>query len=280
MLKEDSGVFLVDKQVSLKYLADTVLQNKLRFFSGVILGIAASAILYVIVDPVFEAEAVLYPNQDTIDQANELGGAGGSLGSLISLANADSSNNRVTKYLAVLRSRSFVVPFLIENGIIVDLIDEDSADSESQRNHEAHVRFIEDKMTVERDRISGLVKVRVRWSSPEASADLTNALVSRLNAQVREEFVGKAQQKVEYLNQALNGVNVVESRALLFNLIEQEQRKIVFATGEPEFAFEVLDAAISDETPVYPKLAVFGILGLIVGALSGLSIALLMRKSA
>ncbi|MFQ5625675.1 MAG: Wzz/FepE/Etk N-terminal domain-containing protein [Methyloligellaceae bacterium] len=237
---------------------------------------------------IYRAEALLAP-VSTEESKSGLASALGSLGGLASMAGISMGGGGSTEEnIAILKSREFIWKF-VKDKKLMPVLFEDEWDIENKRWQEkdpeeqpgpwdAYRLFTEQGlMNVSTDKDSGLVTVAVEWSDPELAASWSNELVSRLNEYLRQQAIARSDGNLKYLNKELNRTQVAEMRQALFELISQEQKKTMLANTQEEFAFRVLDAAVTPDKKAKPKRALIVILATFVAGFIGILIAFIQE---
>jgi LPS O-antigen subunit length determinant protein (WzzB/FepE family) len=109
--------------------------------------------------------------------------------------------------------------------------------------------------------------LQVEWTDREQAALWANELVRRLNAEMRQRALAKADASVGYLEKELSGTTAVASREAIGRLIEAQINQRMLANVQHEYAFRVVDKAMPPDARdfVRPKR----LLMLVVGALTG-----------
>ena len=252
--------------------------------------IAASTLLFAIgfgviafmSEPVYRASAVLVPASDGKGGlAGGLSSALGQFGGLASLAgiNLGGSGTDVEEALAVLRSRQFTEAFIDDFTLRDELLaaassplrswlnlpPEDPHSAKAFKYFDKHVRF------VSQDKKTGLVTVRMDWTDRDKAAAWTNALVARLNKEMRARAIDNANASVGFLEKEMAGTNVVDTRQAISRLIESQIKQRMLANVTQEYAFRVVDRAMAadEDDPVRPRKAVLILIGALLGAALG-----------
>jgi uncharacterized protein involved in exopolysaccharide biosynthesis len=155
---------------------------------------------------------------------------------------------------------------------------EDSVDGSNALTLAAVDQFHEDVLVVEEDPLAGLITVSVYWTDPSKAAEWANALVRRLNAFIRERDLKDAETNLIYLREALEKTTLLSAQAAVSRLIESEVNKAMVAKGNEDYAFRVIDPAVSPLNPSSPKRLLATIGGLMLGAFLGAGYAILRLR--
>jgi len=118
---------------------------------------------------------------------------------------------------------------------------------------------------VGQDKKTGLVTLGIEWADPGQAAAWANALVVRVNAELRARAVAESERSIAYLREQLHKANLEELRLALANLI----KGITFAKATEEYAFKIIDPAVVPERRIKPKRALMVVLGGVLGLMLG-----------
>jgi len=186
--------------------------------------------------------------------------------------------------LAVLQSRKFardfieqfdLLPVFFEKDWDADTnrwLQKDPADAPDVRDG---VKFFhEEILSVSEARSTGLVTLAVEWTDPDIAAAWAGILVQRLNDRLREKALQEAETNVAYLQSEMASTTLVTLQESIGRLLESELPKLMLAKGNEEFAFKIVDPAVSPKHRVRPKRALTAVIGTILGGLLGMFIVL------
>jgi uncharacterized protein involved in exopolysaccharide biosynthesis len=207
----------------------------------------------------FRSEALVIAVED--DSGAALGSLASRFGGLAGLAGIDLSGSGSQKdtALALLRSRGFLEDFITDNGLLPVLFADDWDAAAKSWNggadaapsiHDAYLTFSEDVLRVSEDRQSGIISVRIEWTTPDLAAVWANQLVDRVNDRLRARAVEEAEKSVAYLLETAAETDVVEARQAIFGLVESQVNRAMIAKIRPEFALQYVDRA----RPADPEL--------------------------
>jgi len=181
-------------------------------------------------------------------------------------------NSSRSEALAVLRSREFARNFITEFELMPVFLKE-PANSKEQPDMRDAVRFFrEDVLHVGENRDSGLVTLGIEWTDPVIAAEWANALVKRLNDQMRNRASRNAEANINFLRTEMASNNVVALEQSISRIMEGEMQKLMLARGNEEYSFRVIDRAEAPRIRSRPRrtlivasvFVVSGILSLLV----------------
>ncbi len=224
---------------------------------------------------IYKAEALLAPVSAGGSKGGGLSAALGGLGGLASLAGISMpGGGNVEENLAVLKSREFLWSFIKDEKLMPILF----ADAWDDAKHgwkepdpdkqptlwDGYRLFSESVLSASSDKKTGLITVAVEWKDPDIAAKWANTLVARLNRYLREKAIRQSHIKLKYLNDELARTAIEDQRKALFELISQEQKKAMLANTQKEFAFQVIDPAVTPDKKAKPKRSLIVILSTFV----------------
>jgi len=226
-------------------------------------------------------------------------------GSIASLAGIDlgSSDPDLSSALALLQSRKFLIslihrwdlkPFLFPESwnknagtwikpepslvskikallsleALPEALDHTPSDLESYN-------VLDGMITVSQDKESSMVTIKVQALDPDVAADFANNIVIEINDYLRNEAVSESDTNISYLQREIAETSFVEFRTILYQLIESETKNKMLASVQQEYAFKVIDPALSPQHPIKPKRSLILVLGLMLGMVFGFVQALL-----
>jgi len=245
-------------------------------------GAIAAGIGYSIT-PVYRAQAVMVSAaSDRNGLSGMINSAFGSLGNLASFAtgNLAGSDAAVEEALAVMRSRQFTEKFIERNNLLPELFADDwdaakkawKVPAEDRPTMaKAYKRFSKRYREVSRDKKTGLVTVSIDWPNRPRAAVLVNDMISQINDEMRARAIAQSEASLKYLNTELTTTQVVDTREAINRLIEGQIRQRMIASVTQEYAFRVVDRALTPDLSdkVRPKKALMILGGLIFGGFIG-----------
>jgi uncharacterized protein involved in exopolysaccharide biosynthesis len=185
--------------------------------------------------------------------------------------------------MAILRSRDFARQFIEEQGLLTELFKErwDAAAGKWKHSRfkkepteqDAVERFLKRVRRVSEDTRSGTVSLTMTWKEPELAARWANDFALKANDWLRSDASSRASQNIEFLKKEMSESPIPAVQQALGRLLESEMQKLLLARGNQEFAFRVVDPAVSPRKPTTPAIAIL-VLSLMVGGVFGVSASL------
>jgi uncharacterized protein involved in exopolysaccharide biosynthesis len=236
--------------------------------------------------PVYRVTTIVIP------ASSGKGGIAGSLASalgpasgLASLAgiNLSSTDYSVEETLAVLQSRQFTEPFLVDENVAPELfpqlwnkdLGKWAVVKEKQPTlGRTYVRF-EKLLNIVKNIKTGLVTIQIDWPNSAQAASWLNELVRRVNLEMRARAISNADASVGYLQKEWTSTQDVNTREAVSRLIETQIRQRMLANVTQDYALRVIDKAMAADPSerVWPKKLVVTGIGFIIGFLLGICLA-------
>ena len=242
--------------------------------------------LSIILPKKYESQVVIMPSAD-FDQP----GVSGSVGTLASLVGVNlNSDGRLTQSIATLNSKKFTLDFINNNDLLPVLFEKKwdhgtgKWKTELEKNEipsqEDIYRFFDKKVrTVYEDQRAGTIIIYINWKNAELSASWANALVDQLNQHIKNRDIQEAQESIKYLKKEIKKNKTIEINQILYQLIEHRIQKKTIAKTKQDYAFQVIDPAITlaEDEYIFPNHFVFGLIGLILGLGASLILVILRQ---
>jgi len=254
---------------------------------GALLGLAAGQVL----TKKYRADAVLMvvsPNE------GRMGGLTEQLGGLASLVGVDiGTSTSKGEAIQTLRSQRLARTFIEREKLMPLLFADDwdtaaqawrAKDPAEQPTIAQGVRKFRERVTrVSEDKAAGTILVSVTWPDREIAAEWASGLVALANQELRSRAIRDAQHSIDYLADELKRTEAVETRAVMYKLMEGHLRTMVVAKTRADFALRTLDPAEPPDARAYvtPRRVLLILIGAVVGTLLALLLhgLALMRRS-
>lgn len=240
-----------------------------------IVGGLIAVVLALTATEMYRAEVVV-----TEAQAESIGSGGGlmsQLGGLAGLAGinlGDLAGGASREGKALLKSRRLVDEFIRREKLLPQLFKTPDKYATVWFGVES---FRRDVLAVREDNRNGVTTVSVTWSDPTLAAAWANGLVHLANELMREKALQESKRNIDYLNEQIVRTNVVEVQRVMYSLIENETKKLMLANARVEYAFAIVDPAVTPELRVSPRRTLMVIFGLLLGAALGTLIVFAMH---
>jgi len=269
---------LEDDEIDLLELWNT-LWSKRVFIAKVTGTSMVLALIYALLSPVtYKAETIIVSASETQNTASSLTAQ---LGGLASLAGVNLGGDQSTDTtLAILKSRTFLVDFVKENHLAPILFPNQWNtktnqwdDPESTPGDLAIHQSFGSLLSANQDQKTQLITVAIEWKDPEQAATWVNQIVKHLNDHLRSHDISQSERNIQFLQEQLKTTSLVEIQRALYQMIENQTKTKMLANTREDYAFRVLDPAITPEQRTKPKRTLIVILGSILGVMLGIFLA-------
>jgi uncharacterized protein involved in exopolysaccharide biosynthesis len=255
------------------------------FFAAVLGGV----LLAWLSPKIYRADALLAPNREV---ASDVGGGSmlGSLGSIASLSGLLEPGQTITgEAIATLRSRAFLQKFIEDEDLLPILYEKDWDPVRRKWKPEilpAHTagrawkKLRDDVLRIKEVSGEDLYEVSVEWGDPKLPAIWLDALIKRLNQEMRSREMKEANDVLQFLRTQVEQTATVEIRAALFRFSESQLRRAAIANVRQDYAFRVLDPPFASEPDqfVRPRRVILIALSIIFGFAAGVVAAVVAPK--
>jgi uncharacterized protein involved in exopolysaccharide biosynthesis len=241
-------------------------------FSG---ALAALAISYLFT-PVFKADITLVPSDEALglDQNSLLGGVSSSIASLVG---GGGLGNKESEAIAILKSRGLVWSYMQANELLPILFPKkwDAGARKWKSDKKTYVPtladgyrvFDKEVRNVVENRKTNTISVFITWQDPRLAKQWADGLVDATNDLLRQQQIERSAKILDYLRTASEKISIVEVKNSIYKLMESEIKKQMFAIGNKDYAFRVVDPAVVPEKKVFPKHSYFAVFGAAAGAM-------------
>ena len=284
---------IADDEIDLRELLTAIWQGKLIIIVITIL-FAVASVFYAINQPnIYRSEALLAPAEQ--EQQGGLGALAGQFGGLASLAGVSLASGSVDKTqmaLEVLQSRKFTSEFIKKYNILPDLMAVKSWNSQSNainynkdlylESEAKWVREVEPPfkaepsmqeaykeftkiLSINANKENGLVTISIEHISPYIAEQWVNWLIQEINSTMKQRDVVEANKSTNFLISQIQQTKIADIRAVLYKLVEEQTKTIMFANVRDEYVFKTIDPAIVPEKKFKPKRALICFIGVVLG---------------
>ncbi|MFB2649020.1 Wzz/FepE/Etk N-terminal domain-containing protein [Shewanella mangrovisoli] len=301
---------LANDEIDLRELFSVIWKGKWLIIAITTVFAIASVVFAILQPNIYKSEALLAPASE--EQGGGLSALASQFGGLASLAGvnlgAKGSTDKTQLAIEVLKSRQFTSEFIQKHNMLADLMaakkwdrgaDKLIYDPElynDQTNtwvrdvkppfkpepsmQEAYKEFSK-IIAVKKDKESGMVTISIEHSSPTVAQQWVTWLIEDINKVMKDRDVSEAYRSTEFLNKQIALTNVADIKIVLYKLIEEQAKTIMFAEVRDEYVFKTIDPALAPEEKAKPKRALICVLGTMLGGMLGMMIVLVrhfMRK--
>jgi uncharacterized protein involved in exopolysaccharide biosynthesis len=256
---------------------------------------AIASVFYALSLPnIYKSEALLAPASE--EQQGGLGGLVGQFGGLASLAGVNLGGGKANKTalaIEIIKSRAFFTKFLEKHNILPDLMAVKSWDLNNrtiiyndkiylQDNAEwvrqvtlpkkakpstQEAKKVFDSLLNIQEKGAGMIVISLEHVSPQVAKQWIDWLIQDINLNMKMRDKQEAEKSIIYLQSQVGKTTIFEHKTLLFQLIEEQTKTLMFAEVRDEYTFKTIDPALIPELKFKPKRVLIVALGLLLGGI-------------
>ncbi|AEG10741.1 Wzz/FepE/Etk N-terminal domain-containing protein [Shewanella baltica] len=262
------------------------------------------AVIFAIQQPnIYKSEALLAPASE--EQSAGLSALASQFGGLASLAGVNIGGkggvDKTQMAIEIMKSRQFTSDFIQKHNVLADLMAAEKWDMAQDKliydpeiyNEKTGIWVREVKapfkpepsmqeafktfsksVVVNTAKETGIVTVSVEHLSPTVAQQWVTWLIQDINKTMKERDVAEANRSSEFLSKQIALTNVADIKTILYKLIEEQAKTIMFAEVRDEYVFKTIDPAFVPEEKAKPKRAIICVLGTLFGAMLGIMLVL------
>ncbi|ABS09036.1 Wzz/FepE/Etk N-terminal domain-containing protein [Shewanella baltica] len=317
LITQNSNAYKTDAQfpqttggdeIDLRELFSAIWQGKWHIVA-ITTVFAISAVIFAIKQPnIYKSEALLAPASE--EQSGGLSALASQFGGLASLAGVNlggkGGTDKTQLAIEVLKSRQFTSDFIQRHNILADLMAAEKWDIETDKIIYDKDDYLADTKTwvrevkaplkpepsmqeafkafskiiaVNKAKETGMVTISVEHLSPVVAQQWVAWLIQDINKVMKDRDVAEANRSSEFLNRQIALTNVADIRTILYKLVEEQAKTIMFAEVRDEYVFKTIDPALAPEDKSKPKRALICALGFILGGILGIMLVLVRHLS-
>ncbi|MBJ2135416.1 LPS O-antigen length regulator [Paraglaciecola chathamensis] len=298
-----------DDEIDLRELWNVIWRGKWLIIAITTIFAVASVFYALSLPNIYKSEALLAPAEP--DQQGGLSGLSGQLGGLASLAGVNLGGGKTDKTalaIEILKSREFFVKFAKKHHILPDLmavkdwhsgtnvliyddnvylfesnewIREVNPPKKAKPSMQEAKKVFDTIFKVTINSESGMITVSIEHQSPSVAKNWVDWLVADINAVMKLRDKEDAERSLEYLYSQIKKTPIVEQKSLLYQLIEEQAKTLMFTEVRNEYAFKTIDPALVTEIKSSPNRFIIVISGCILGvglAFIGIMFRFLLSK--
>ena len=267
---------------------------------------AIGAVIFAINQPnIYKSEALLAA-ADSEQGGGGLAALAGQFGGLASMAGINLGGgggvDKTQMAIEVMKSRQFTSDFIQKHNVLPDLMAakkwnmaDDSISYDDELYNEADKKWLRivdapfkpkpsmqeaykifsKIIAVNAAKDTGMVTVSVEHLSPTVAQQWVNWLVADINNEMKQRDVTEAKRSTAFLRTQIQQTNVADIRSILYKLIEEQAKTIMFAEVRDEYVFKTIDPALVPEEKSKPKRALICVLGTMLGGMFGVMFVLI-----
>ncbi|MFV7774763.1 Wzz/FepE/Etk N-terminal domain-containing protein [Shewanella algae] len=293
-----------DDEIDLRELFSVIWQGKWLIAGVTLVFAVASVVIALMLPNIYKSEALLAPASEE-QGAGGLAGLASQFGGLASMAGINLGGNGGTDKtqlaIEVLKSRQFIGDFIEKHQILPELMAVDKwSMADNNLSFDPNIYIKESKtwvrdinppfqpkpslqeaykeflkiFNVNKDKETGMINISVEHKSPFIAKQWIDWLIADINLAMKERDVYEATRSTEFLNKQIELTNVADIRVILYKLVEEQAKTIMFAEVRDEYVFKTIDPAFVPEEKAKPKRALICILGTMLGGMFAVMIVI------
>ena len=297
---------VAEDEIDLRELFSVIWQGKWLIIA-ITAVFAIGSVIFAIKQPnIYKSEALLAP-ADAEQGGGGLAALTGQFGGLASMAGINLSgggSDKTQLAIEVLKSRQFTSDFIQRHDILADVMAAKSWDMandkviydagdylvdtkewirevnppfKSQPSMQEAYKEFSKIIAVNEDKETGMVTISVEHVSPSLAQQWVTWLVKDINKVMKERDVTEALRSTEFLNNQILLTNIADIRSMLYKLVEEQAKTIMFAEVRDEYVFKTIDPALKPEEKAKPKRALIVVLGTMLGGMLGVFFVLIRQ---
>lgn len=299
-----------DDEIDLRELFAVIWQGKWLIGGVTLVFVVASVVIALMMPNIYKSEALLAPASEE-QGAGGLAGLASQFGGLASMAGINlggsGGSDKTQLAIEVLKSRQFIGDFIEKHQILPELMavdkwhmdsntisfDPDIYDEKSKTwvrdvelpfqpkpsLLEAQKEFLK-IFVVNKDNESGMVQISIEHQSPFLAKQWVDWLVTDINNVMKERDVAEAIRSTEFLNKQIETTKIADIRTILYKLVEEQAKTIMFAEVRDEYVFKTIDPAVVPEEFYKPKRAIIVAIGIALGLIFSVMVVLIRHFNA
>ena len=295
-----------DDEIDLRELFSVIWQGK-WIIIAITAVFAIGSVIFAILQPnIYKSEALLAPASE--EQAGGLSALAGQFGGLASMAGINLGGgagvDNTQMAIEVMNSRQFTSQFIEKHNILPNLMAVDKwnlndnsivydpdiynkdnakwvrevkAPFEPKPSMQEAYKEFKEVVSINLVKDTGMVTISVEHLSPVIAQKWVTWLIEDINQVMKERDVAEANRSREFLNKQIAQTNVADIRSVLYKLIEEQAKTIMFAEVRDEYVFKTVDPALIPEEKSKPMRGLICVLGTLAGGILGVMFVLMRR---
>lgn len=115
------------------------------------------------------------------------------------------------------------------------------------------IRFIQNNLSVDYDRLSGTIEITFNFRDPKVAVDIVNEYIETLNNRLKSETVSTAEKTIKSLEKQLIGIGDVFLKDRIYNMIVLKIGDIALAESQKYINFKLIDPPKVPDKKIKPK---------------------------
>ena len=234
-------------EINLLDYLKVILKHKKLIIIIVAIAVAVTAVIALLMAPVYEATAVIAP----ASQQNAPSGMG-LLAAQFGIAAPVSAN--VTEIVNLLNSNILREKIMKSHNLLAVFFEKDSLNKKTENERIwAGLRFLQGAMKVNFKQKDNIIELSMQFKDPHMAAEILNYTLIELNNHMSSEAKRVADTNKKYLESLLNDTADPFIKNKIYNIIAQQIEQSMMAEVKENFAFKVIDPPRVPDKRIKPK---------------------------
>lgn len=293
---------VVNEDIDLLELVSALWASKIQIICTTIIAAVISVVYALSLPNLYTSSALLAPSDNS---GAGLSGMLNQYSGLASMAGVSLPGggdvSKAALALEVVQSRAFAHAFIKKHDILPELmaveywrssdrtlmidsdiyndesgvwnLDEPNTPSGAPSDQEA-VKAFRGILSASQDKLTRFVTISITHMSPDIAKNWVNWLVQDLNETMRQKEIKEGQQSIEYLKRQAAETALADLDQVFYELMQAQMQRTMLAQVRREYALTTIDPAISPEIKSAPRRAFICLVGVILGGMIGVGIAM------
>ena len=278
----DPSLSVYPQEVNILHYWNTLNQAKLLLLTlSVIFALVGLGAAFTM-KPVYEAVVTVVPVKSAADNTADLRGlASRATGGLIDSFLSSGQNGVQLEALPILKSRQFLTRFIQDRELMPVLFGSAHFERDDPEDiptlHDAYLKFSKTILSIEEDRKTKVLRLKIHWTDPILAADWANSLITQVNFDIRQRVIADSNRSIQYLNRELLNTSIMQIKQSIYRLIESQTHAIMLAETRSDYAFRIIDPAVPADPDrfIRPKRRQIVFFSTVLGLGSGIFLVIL-----
>jgi uncharacterized protein involved in exopolysaccharide biosynthesis len=296
---------VADDEIDLRVLFSVIWQGKWLIIAISTL-FAIGSVLFALSQPnIYKSEALLAPADAEQGSSGGLAALAGQFGGLASMAGINLGGkagvDKTQLAIEVMKSRQFASEFIKKHDLLADLMAAKSWDMATntviydtelfdaktktwvaevqdpfkpEPSMQEAFKVFSSAFRINSEKDTGMVTIAIEHVSPHVAQQWVTWIIEDINKVMKERDVAEAIRSTEFLYKQIAITTIVDISSMLYKLVEEQAKTIMFAEVRDEYVFKTIDPAIVPEEKVKPSRALICLLGTMLGGILGVMFVL------
>lgn len=256
-----------EDEINLLDLVKVILKHKWLIFWIVVIAVFLTAIISLLMTPIYEAKAVILP----IASQGEGFGAS-SIAAQFGIATPTPPNT--SEIVGLLKSNKLRERVLKRYNLLPVLFEEDSLEEKTEEERIwMGLRYLGEALKINSNQKENTIEISMEFKDPEITANIVNYLLKELNDYMSSEARRVAETNRRYLESQVDKTADPIIRTNIYSLIAKQIEASAMAEAKENFAFKVIDPPKAPDMRSKPKRKLMVVVSFVVSLFLGIFLA-------